>query len=278
MGDGTYEGVEATGRFVLRVEKVMEDCAVPAGLTGGPYVSTVVVGRSPSADFQLSDKTVSSRHVQVGLTGEGFEVVNLSERGTTFVGGEALEPGDRIVAAPDEVWLQLGGVLVRAWREAETQPVGEAMSIPVAGGDGDDVQPLLTFRIVGSHCEVRCRGTAVHLYPTSARLLAHLCRNPGGVATHSELDEAADPENFPRQGGATVPQMVTFARTMFSEAIEAGIVGVDELRGVLVEAGVDEDLEGLDRRELLRLLIENIRGVGYRVRIPGHEIAFVEIE
>ncbi|MDQ6655298.1 MAG: FHA domain-containing protein [Verrucomicrobiota bacterium] len=73
---------------------------------GGPVAheltdELITIGRSPENAIQLSDPSVSSRHAQLQLTGDSYELRDVGSTNGTRVNGEAitavlLRPGDQI--------------------------------------------------------------------------------------------------------------------------------------------------------------------------------------
>jgi hypothetical protein len=261
--------------FTIEVQRVQSGATVEVGHRSQALSGAVTVGRGADADFRVDDRTVSSRHLRIEPTSSGFRLTNLSERGSTFVHGRRMEPGAAVEIA-NPAWAQLGRVLLAVAVIPMTVPFEEPMPVP-DGIRPAGVPPLLTFRHTPARTELWCRGNAVSLYPSAARVLACLASEPGRIRTHSELDEAADPEAWPRTGGASVPQLLTYARTMFNDALDAGWISDDELVRLVATSSASDvpDCPPTDRAALLRALIQNIRGVGYRLSLPAFEIAFL---
>ena len=100
--------------------------------------------------------------------------------------------------------------------------------------------------------------------------------NPGEVVTHIDLAAAVDPDFFNRAGGTNVAQLVTYIRTMFNEAMDKGHLSEESLQQVLemtpYGASTLKKLTKVSRRVQLRILIENVRNVGYTLHLPPSEI------
>ncbi len=65
----------------------------------------LVVGRSPSCDIHLDDKTVSRRHASIRVSRDGITVEDLNSRNGTFISGNrvshhVVSPGDVITVGP----------------------------------------------------------------------------------------------------------------------------------------------------------------------------------
>ncbi|MFS8911191.1 diguanylate cyclase [Synechococcus sp. H60.3] len=70
---------------------------------------TVVVGRSPQADVQLSDYTISRQHCQLGKEGESYLLTDLGSLNGTYVNGERVTC--RVLADRDRI--QVGNSLLQ---------------------------------------------------------------------------------------------------------------------------------------------------------------------
>lgn len=260
-----------TRGFIIRVEKVKPGCALPIGLSSDILYSPAILGRDPEADFRIQDPTISKQHARVE-TGEGVtSLVNLSAKGSTFVDGKRLEPGESVPLDRARTWIQLGRVLLRVYDEPPTLPVEEPMAIPTATGAGR--LPLLRVQRSGPMIQLWCRGHRVQLFPQAARVLARLAEEPTETVEAHLLMEAADPDSPDKFGGTSLSQLITYVRNMFDEALDAGWVPEEDLTRMVgsVRGG---DLPPDDRRELLRALIENVRGVGYRFNVPLDSVQF----
>lgn len=79
-----------------------------------------------------------------------------------------------------------------------------------------------------------------------------------------------DPGALQKAGGANLTQAITSIRDMFVDAVGCGTLALDEVKALSDRCLVAEpaNLEGLDARATMRVLVENVRGAGYRLRLP----------
>lgn len=265
-------------RFIAQVTKVHPGSTVAVGTRSEALEGQAVIGRDAECELRLDDATVSARHVRVGLAGGRFFVEALARNGTTFVQGDRLEPGRRIEVVTPRVWLQLGRVLLHVFPDPETVRFDEPLAIPDTAVRQADA-PVFTFRRGPHRVDLWCRGQAMALFPSAVRALMRLCESAGQTVTYDDLELAVDPEAFQRAGGASLSQLVTYIRQMVDQAMDQGLIGEDELRRIVAaqgaQAGAEADAEAVDRRALLRSFIENVRGVGYRIRLTPGQVAFL---
>lgn len=262
--------------LLVRVANVDSGSTVPVGLVSAPHEGEIVIGRAADAGFRLDDRTVSSQHVSVRATERGFVVRALSERGSTYLDGELLPPGEaREVEAP-KIWLQLGRILLNIYPDPKTVRFDTPLAIPDTAVRRRG-EAVFRFRTSRHGTDVWCGGKAVALSPSAARVLARLCEEPGEIVTHDQLDYAVDPETYPRSGGTTLPQLITYIRAMLDEALDAGHITEDTLRSLIAASSDLSSAELADppRRELLRRFIESVRGVGYRILLRPGDVAFL---
>ena len=250
--------------FFLRVERVNQGCDIAVGSSSPPLLERATVGRGIAVDFRVIDATVSSLHLTIEHNSAGFLITSHSERGTTFINRKALGCGDTISLEADEIWIQIGRVLLALYTSPITIPVTDAMTLPP---DETPTAPILTIRQVGLRYDVLCGGHPVALYPSAARVLWRLASSCGHVVSHGDLLEAVDPDLG--AGGSNIAQLVTYIRQAFSEALSAGWLSPTQL-----QAHLRPHLERppTDERMLLRSLIENVRGVGYRLRLSPMDV------
>lgn len=264
--------------FKVRIERVLPGGSeLRTGYESAAMKGVVVVGRQAGVGFQLADTSVSRSHARVTLTAAGFDLTNLSAHGATFVNGRRLAHRAQITLDKKMIYLQVGRVLLCIFADPDTLEISQMIELPeVERGEG--APPLIALRSIGSNWSVQCRGHIVKLFPSAARVLARLCEEPGEVVPHDALEQAIDPESHQRVGGATIAQNITYVRKFFAEAIEMGWLEPEVLLGWIKETGEQssdsDDIEGFDQSTLLRLVVENHRRVGYRLRIPAREIVF----
>jgi len=258
--------------FDIEVHSTAEGSTVPVGYASAELIDEATIGRDRSVDFRLHDPTVSRQHVHIARQGRGFRIHNLTGRGTTCVNERRLGPDEYFDHDDDEMWLQVGRLLLRIAVTPTTIPVDEVLHVPSSTSSQPVVPHVVTLRAFMDRWEVLICGQPVRLFPSATRVLAKLAESPGDVVTHSALAEAADPEQFPRHGGASVPQLITFIRNMFDDALNTQVLDENTLRTKMLWDGEDPAPE-MDRRTLLRSLIENVRGLGYRLRLSADDIA-----
>src|SRR5690606_17631650 len=215
----------ASTQLQVRVEKTRQGARVAVGMAWEVHGEYITVGRAADNDIQISDPSVSSNHLELTRLARGFEVVNRSQRGTTAVGGEKLAPDERKRVDEDEIWIQVGRVLLSIRQDPETIPVAEIIPVPERVAEG----PIIRLRHLGNRVEVFVHDEPVSLYPMAARLLARLAQDPGHIVSFGDLGEAADPEYFERAGGANISQLVSYIRDMVEQQIDAGHLDPDEL-------------------------------------------------
>ena len=261
--------------YIIRVEKVLAGSPLTPGLLSPTLLGQARVGRLAEAEVHLPDPTISGTHLIVWLDEAGFHLRNESRHGTTLVQGAPLAYGQTQTLDAEAVWVQVGRALLHIYRAPRTIPVGEMIELPRQAQLAPEV-PLLRFQSFAGRVELWVRGHAVHVFPTVARLLVRLAQTPGEVVTHGELEMAVSADAFPKLGGSSIAQLVTYARQMFSDALDAGWIDEDELRDLVAPCahGDEQELAALDRQRLLQLLIQNIRGLGYRLHLPPHQIVF----
>lgn len=261
--------------YIIRVEKVLAGSPLSAGAHSTPILGQARVGRLADLEFHLPDATISSLHLLVELGEGGFMLRNESRNGTTLINGAPLEHGQTRVVDEDAVWVQVGRALLHIYKAPRTIPVGEMIELPTRAPLAPEV-PLLRFQTFAGRVELWVKGHAVHVFPTVARLLVRLCEAPGEVVTHGELEMAVSASAYPKLGGSSMAQLVTYTRQMFSDAIDAEWFDEEELRQMIAQALAepDEELAQMDRQRLLQILVQNIRGLGYRLHLPAHQIVF----
>lgn len=257
--------------FILRVERAPSSGDVPLGATFEVASNTVVVGRGAAADVRLSHASVSTRHLTLEAREESFVLRNESEHGSTWVDRRALEPGEE-VHIEEVAWAQVGRVLLHISRSVLTTPVATAYSLPPTSGVSEVEEDLEVFLEVevGLHASVRVRGHEQPLFPMALRVLWRLCQSAGEVVSHQELLDALSPTAT--SGGMNLPQNITYLRDMFEEAIAHGELSEEELRDELEVCLGRERVEDMERRVMLRTLIQSVRGQGYRLNLTPAQV------
>lgn len=262
--------------FHIKIESAPDDSAVEVGEQFERRgVSRVVIGRGEDVDLRLLDATVSSEHLALYTTGNlGFGVEVLTQRGATFLDRQRLSQGDVHVVMEGSAFLQIGRVLLHVRMVQETLPVETMLSLPMSAAltRAHPFEGFLSVR-VGARAGVHVCGEERHLFPSSLRLLWCLASSTGEVVGHEALRVVMAPGAG--VGGANVAQNVSYVRTMFQGAIEEGLLDVEALR-TLVVGGVEEEqrasLRAMDARGLLRMLVQSVRGRGYRLNLAPSEV------
>lgn len=261
--------------YIIRVEKVLSGSPLSVGTHSAPILGQARVGRLVDLELHLPDATISSIHLTVSLDDRGFSLKNESRNGTTLINGAPLEHGQTRMVEDEAVWVQVGRALLHIYKAPRTIPVGEMIELPLRAPLAPEV-PLLRFQSFAGRVELWVKGHAVHVFPTVARLLVRLCESPGEVVTHGELEMAVSASSHPKLGGSSMAQLVTYTRQMFSDAVDSGWLDEEELRELIASSlhEPDEELAQMDRQRMLQLLVQNIRGLGYRLHLPAHQIVF----
>lgn len=259
--------------LAFSVVKVREGSKLSVGQVFEVHLERVVIGRDASADVRLNDRTVSRQHVAIVDEGLRLCLENLSERGATFVNRERIAHGQQVRFEPDDVHLQVGGVLLRVRSTAETTAFQSAMSVddvdgvdaplaPAADASSPAITPpgaFLDLTWDAGHCHVRMDGRMLSAYPATAAVLAALCATPGEPVHRFDLEEALG-------DGGNLEQQVSLIRRQFADQIDAGVLSADRIRGFVRTHSTGPHLARLDEmdtRELLRHFIAARRGYGY---------------
>jgi hypothetical protein len=263
--------------FLIQVVKARPRSKISKGQTSAPISRRALIGRGELADFRLDDPTVSSRHVELSTTDDGFEVGVLSSRGTTFLNQEELKPGEHRKIKGRSAWLQLGDVLLKVSVAPTTIPATEGpLSIP----DRSDIEVTPAFLRVcaGRYPGTWVKGERLNLYPSSQRALERLCEHPSSVFDYYALQAAIAPDDAGRAGGMNLSQVMTYIRDAFAQALDCGYCSDQELCALVMStrlaSGDPRHHVPSDRRQLLRALVENLRGVGYRLCLPPSAVSF----
>ena len=250
--------------FYVMVSEVRGDCMVSKGELLGPFEKQTHIGRGTGCDVVLPDQTISRRHLRIERTRDDFLIHNLSRRGTTYVAMQPLAFEETKRVRAEQVWVQVGRVLLRVCEFMSTQPYETVLPTPSGAS-------LLRLTWYGQHCEVRVREHLVSLFPSAVRALWLLAREPGHWVSHAALHAILSDEHSmgaAELAGTRLPQVITYIREMLFEALEADFVTREALSGALK----DDEVASLNTRELLRRIVANRRAVGYCLQLPPHEV------
>ena len=122
---GATEVVSRGGKVVARRVREARLTAIegPAEGTVATFARDVfVVGSAPECDLVLADPSVSRRHVEIALSGDGFRIRDAGSTNGTFVG--AMRIGEIVVT--ETVTLVLGETVLRF------EPLGTSVEAPVS--------------------------------------------------------------------------------------------------------------------------------------------------
>ena len=262
--------------FIIRVERVQEGCTIQPGTVSEPIAGRVLIGRSTEVDFQLNDMSVSREHLLLKTTEEGFSVQNLTRRGSTFVNTALLEGEQTREIKGESAWLQVGQILLKVTTLKETVRISQAMSLPMPLLEEITEGPFIRIQL-DPILRIWVGGELVSLFPSAARALTRLCRTPGEAVFQEVLLEAISPDFHLRAGGVNLPQNITYIRDLFEKLMDEDQVSEDVLRALIKASGpkgAQTASDDKDRRGLLRALVSNVRGVGYRLNLPESCIVF----
>ena len=258
------------GHFIVKVERAPEAGAVRVGDVFEVTGDEIVLGRSESADVTLGDSSVSTHHVTLRALETGFVLHNASARGSTWVDQRALAP-DEQVDVLESAWIQLGRLLLHVSRAVQTTPISTMYSLPSAPSEPGEHAPDVFLSVdLGLHASVRVMGREQQLFPMALRMLWRLAEDAGEVVGHGALKDALSPTAS--AGGLNVAQNVTYIRDMFEKALDLGELTEDELREELEVTLGPARVAPMERRELLRALVQNVRGRGYRLNLSPKQV------
>lgn len=76
--------------------------------TQWPLIKSVtIIGREADSDVQVDDRQVSRRHAEISQTIEGYTLRDLGSKNGTFLNGEQIFGGPRLIRNGDEVGIAL---------------------------------------------------------------------------------------------------------------------------------------------------------------------------
>ncbi|MEI8258585.1 MAG: sigma 54-interacting transcriptional regulator, partial [Deltaproteobacteria bacterium] len=225
----------------------------------------VMVGRSPIADFRLTDPTVSSFHVEVSAVAGGIQVREANSRNGVIFGGARLR--DAIV--PSGATLEIGSTLLRVQTDVAFHPeAAESASFGALRGRSTVMRELFSMlgRLSRSDLSLVIEGPTGTGKELAARAVHDASRNARGP--FMVLDCTAIPATlaesmlFGHERGAFTG--ATERRAGIFEACEGGTVFLDEV-GELPTELQPKLLRVLERREVVR--VGSQKPVPVRVRV-----------
>lgn len=237
----------------LRFELVL--IATPEGAGAAPvrlgtFRGGATVGRSQEGDVALDDSTVSFEHAAFRSDSDHVFVRSLSERGSTFVGGNLLKFGGETEVPVLEPFVQIGNFLLEVRVLEQTVPVSNAMPLPVNWRD-----PLLEIRERRGRGRVLLGGDELPLPPKLFRLLLGLATTAGEPVSRDALVDVVEPD-----GWVNLDPLVHRLRSALEEFVTARPATLKPL-------GPEHDAAA-GGPDLGKALIETVRGRGYRLTIP----------
>lgn len=267
----------------IQLDSVHEGCVLKPGIAFPAFTGKVLIGRNPSVDLVLADVSVSGHHAEIEATDTGFVVRNLSRRGTTFVEGERLAPSTEKHILNTVFWLQVGRALLKVTGHETTIPVSRMLPLPTPNmaprpqpvSPPSTEPPMLSLRR-GPALRVLLEGTRVTIFPSAARALIRLCETPGCVVEQDDLLKNIDADYRHKSGGNNLNQVITYIRQMFLSALKEGALTSPRLVEQIRRCEDFEEqspLEDMNDKALTRVLITNIRGVGYQLMLPDDMIS-----
>lgn len=167
--------------FSMNIDAIDGDAA-PKIASQALFSDTAVVGRAAEVDFQIQDRSVSRRHLTIQATTTGFRVRSLTQRGSTFVNGLPLAPGNEVAVDASPAWVQAGRVLLQVARVHDPtvswgSPIPLPTQAPAPRTVGDGLLRVTRSPVL----HVWAGGHALQAYPSATRVLARLCQTPGVV-------------------------------------------------------------------------------------------------
>jgi len=246
-------------QLLLQVLQAPEGSALAEG-TSWPIVgSAAVIGRSPTADVMVADRTVSREHVRIHV-GPPTSIEVLTSSNGTFIDQLAVEPGSPVPLGPEGARLQLGGVLLGLVPLAATEPVLEPL------GMRSPARALLSVTWDAGQCLVRCGDRDLGLTGAPARLLGVLAGRAGEVVHHWDLEQEL--------GTLHLAPLVTAVRKALADAMDAGVLSESLLRERLSQATGDDAGE---RHQLMRQVVQSRRGHGYVLHLQAADVAVQQV-
>jgi len=226
---------------------------------------SVVIGRAPPADFMIRDETVSRRHGELVVKGDGVTVRNLSSANGLFANGQPVEPGASVDLRVLEK-LQLGGVLMGVSESMPTRNVQQRIttSEPVPATT-QETAPLFTFTLDSGGCAVTCRGRLMSLAPSPALAFLRLCESPGQLVHQWDIQEVVG-EN------ANLAKLMTAIRNGVRQLMEQEALAIEAVVERVQEVHGSESVDPEDVRGLLRLFIFSRRGHGYLACVAPDDV------
>ena len=229
--------------------------------------SEATVGRSPSCDLRLDDRTISRTHARFAVRHEQWWVENLTANNALFLNGQEVAPGSSAPLPGEPHHIQLGGALFLSWVALETQPVHEVIALDAPSPRA----ACLEVTRDGDVATVCCHGKLVKMRPSSALVLYALGVQAGQVVHRWDLLDAIGRE-------VDLAQAVSGLRRALRRLIEAGDWARSEVEALIEQAstGDQASLGDLGHAALLRHLVVSRRGHGYALQAPRWSIVVRE--
>jgi len=237
--------------------QVPEGSALAVGTSWPLVTDAVIVGRSPTADVMVADRTVSREHVRIEV-GPPTRVHVLTRSNGTFIDQQPASPDTPIDVGPDGARLQLGGVLLALATLTATEPVLE----PLGAAPPAPSVPLTVTWDAGQ-CQIRCGDRDLGLTGAPARLFGVLAGRAGEVVHHWDLEQEL--------GTLHLAPLVTAIRKALSDAVDHGVLSEELFRDRL-KAATGDDGAG-DRNALMRKVVQSRRGHGYVLHLQADDVA-----
>lgn len=261
--------------FLIQLHSVQPGSDLEPGTVFPTVPERVVIGRGRDCDIVLADPSVSSTHVVLEASPEGFFLNNQTRNGTTFVNQKEVAKAASVEVRERVSWLQVGRALLKVVLVADTIPVSKALPVPMSSAADADGPAFLSVKLSARAPRVRLKGKPVSLFPSAARALGRLAATPGEVVDQDDLLTAMDEDFADRAGGLNLNQTITYVRRLFIEALDGGDVEAHELRQYIESCpGYSGEPLPVDiaSKALCRELVANVRGVGYVLMLPASAV------
>ncbi|MEL6348831.1 MAG: FHA domain-containing protein [Myxococcota bacterium] len=249
--------------LTLTVEHAPGDSPLLVGQAFSVPTTGAVVGRSSGADLILPDPTVSRRHLRLRLDGTQIVVERLTRNNGLFLDGHPVEEQARTDA--EQAQLQVGGVLLKLLREAETRHVHEnlAPTAPTNKPTEEMGAPIFLVRWDAERCTIGVRSRLLTLTPSASRALGALLDTPGEPVHAWDIQERIG------EGNSNLSQLYSLIRSEISALIDEGVLSEGVLRQRITERLGEA---ATDRGELMRQLIRSRRGYGYLICLRADDV------
>jgi hypothetical protein len=221
----------------------------------GTFDETVTIGRSGDSEVRLEHATVSHKHAIVEASSDGFTVLNLSARGSTFVSGQRLEANESAAIPLERAFVQIGQYLLEIRPVGQTQPYLDPIPIPGAASGSKTLHVFM-----GPRPRFQLGATALALPPKPGRFMVALALRPNRTTTRDALVDAIEDA----EGWTNLDAIVFRLRARLDEFGKENPAASIEIRRTMDVAGLSSSSEPL----LGRALVLTVRGQGYRLALP----------